>query len=72
MKFIGLRLDDHDSNITYTDGTKVKYTNCERNIRQNNGLGDLNTWIQTIKSGINPSEVDAIAISIDQFAVIIF
>lgn len=70
MKFIGLRLDDHDSNITYTDGAKVKYTNCERNYQtKHHGLGDLNTWIQTIKKwNVNPAEVDAIAISIDQFA----
>ena len=70
MKFIGLRLDDHDSNITYTDGTKVKYTNCERNIQDKHyGLKDLNTWIQIIKKwGINPSEVDAIAISMDRFS----
>ena len=69
MKFIGLRLDDHDSNITYTDGTKVKYTNCERNYQlKHYGLADLNTWIQTINRWkVNPSEVDAIAISIDQF-----
>ncbi len=69
MKFIGLRLDDHDSNITYTDGTKVKYTNCERNYQlKHYGLADLNTWIQTINRWkVNPSEVNAIAISIDQF-----
>lgn len=70
MKFIGLRLDDHDSNITYTDGVNVKYTNCERNAqRKHHGYGDLNSWIQVIRRwGINPSEVDAIAIVMDKFA----
>lgn len=68
MKFIGLRLDDHDSNITYTDGTKVKYTNCERNYQcKHYGLDDLNTWTSIIKRWkVNPSEVDAIAIIIDK------
>jgi hypothetical protein len=30
MKFLGLRLCDHDSNISYTDGTTVKYIKSER------------------------------------------
>jgi carbamoyltransferase len=69
MKFIGLRLDDHDTNITYTDGVNVKYTNCERNTqKKHHGYNDLNSWIQIIKKwGINPSEVDAIAIIMDKF-----
>ena len=69
MKFIGLRLDDHDTNITYTDGVNVKYTNCERNTQKKHyGDNDLNSWIQIIRKwGINPSEVDAIAIVLDKF-----
>ena len=69
MKFIGLRLDDHDSNITYTDGTKVRYTNCERNFQhKHHGLNDLNTWVSVIRKWkVNPSEVDAIAIIMDKF-----
>ena len=31
MKFLGLRLDEHDSSVTYTDGVKVKYYKPERN-----------------------------------------
>ena len=27
MKFVGLRLDTHGANVTYTDGPKIKY--CE-------------------------------------------
>ena len=30
MKFLGLRLCDHDSNITYTDGITVKYFCLEK------------------------------------------
>ena len=30
MKFIGIRLDEHDSNISYSDGVNVKYLKSER------------------------------------------
>jgi len=30
MKLLGIRLCDHDSNITITDGTKVQYHKTER------------------------------------------
>ena len=32
MKFLGIR-NQHDTNITYTDGTKVKYLKLERNLQ---------------------------------------
>ena len=65
MKFLGLRLCDHDSNITYTDGTKVKYYNSERDYQhKHHAFQDLNQWYQIIKRwNINPSEIDAIAIT---------
>ena len=70
MKFLGLRLCDHDSNITYTDGVVVKYYNSERDYQiKHHGFKDLNQWFQIIKRwNINPSEVDAIAITIDSFS----
>ena len=69
MKFLGLRLCDHDSNITYTDGTKVKYYNSERDYQiKHHGFGDLNQWFHVIKKWkINPEEIDGIAITIDAF-----
>ena len=69
MKFLGLRLCDHDSNITYTNGTKVKYYNSERDYQiKHHGFGDLNQWFHVIKKWkINPEEIDAIAITIDAF-----
>ena len=30
MKLLGIRLCDHDSNITITDGTKIQYHKTER------------------------------------------
>lgn len=32
MKFLGIR-DNHDCNVTYSDGTKVKYVKLERNLQ---------------------------------------
>ena len=45
MKFLGLRLCEHDSNITFTDGTTVKYYSSERDIQiKHHGFGDLSSW----------------------------
>ena len=30
MKFLGLRLCEHDSNISYSDGSQIKYIKLER------------------------------------------
>lgn len=67
MKFLGLRLCDHDSNITYTDGTKVKYYKSERDYQiKHHGFDDLNQWFKIIKRwDINPKQLDAIAIVLD-------
>ena len=67
MKFIGLRLCQHDSNITYTDGRKVKYCCTERNTQiKHHAFDDLTSWCRVIKKwNINPAEVDAIGIVID-------
>ena len=48
MKFLGLRLDEHDSNITYTDGVSVKYFKPERyNQIKHFGYNNLYGWIET-------------------------
>ena len=61
---------DHDSNITYTDGVNVKYYNSERDYQiKHHGFKDLNQWFQVIKQwDINPSEIDAIAITLDSYS----
>lgn len=67
MKFLGLRLCDHDSNITYTDETKVRYYKSERDYQiKHHGFDDLNTWVKIIKRwNIDPNQIDAIAIILD-------
>jgi carbamoyltransferase len=64
MKFLGLHLEYHDSNITYTNGTKVKYYKSERDYQlKHHGFDDLNQWTKIIKRwNIDPNEIDAIAI----------
>jgi carbamoyltransferase len=67
MKFIGLRLCEHDSNISYSNGIKVKYYKSERDLQiKHHGYNDLNQWTKIIKRwGINPKEVNAICIVLD-------
>lgn len=67
MKFLGLRLCDHDSNITYTNGNIVKYYKSERDYQiKHHGFNNINQWTSIIKRwNINPNDLDAIAIVID-------
>lgn len=69
MKFIGLRLCEHDSNISYSDGRFVKYYKSERDYQiKHHGFQDLSQWKKIIDAwNINPSEIDAIGIVIDCF-----
>lgn len=69
MKFIGLRLCDHDSSITYSNGTTVKYYKSERDYSiKHHGFKDLNQWKKIIDMwDISPSSIDAIGIVIDCF-----
>ena len=65
MNFIGLRLCEHDTNITYTDGVKVRYYKSERDLQsKHHGHNSLNLWTNVIKRwGV--TKVDAIAIVMD-------
>ena len=68
MKFLGLRLCDHDSNIAYSDGVNVKYIKSER-IHQikHHGYNDFKSYLNDIKDwNINLSELDAVCIVVDQ------
>ena len=60
MKFLGLRLCEHDSNVTYTDGTTVKYYKPERDYQVKHfGYKDLSGWTKIIKKwGIDPKEIE--------------
>ena len=50
MKLLGLRLCEHDSNISYFDGTKLHYYKSERDYQiKHHGYNDLITWRDDIQ-----------------------
>ena len=67
MKFLGLRLDEHDSNITFTDGDKVRYFKSERfNQIKHHGYNNLYSWQECLDLwDVKLEDIDAIAIVID-------
>ena len=69
MKFLGLRLCEHDSNITLTDGTTVKYYSSERDIQiKHHGFRDLSSWKKVFDIfNVSPKDIDAIGIVLDCF-----
>ncbi len=69
MKFLGLRLDEHDSNISYSDGTQVKYYQSERDLQiKHHGYNDLSSWKRVFDSwGLDVDKIDAIGIVLDSF-----
>jgi carbamoyltransferase len=68
MKFLGLRLCDHDSNIAYADGTEIKYIKSERLHQiKHHGYNDFHSYIDDIKKwGIDFKQLDAVCIVVDQ------
>lgn len=69
MKFLGLRLCEHDSNITYSNDTQIKYYKPERDYQiKHFGYNDLSSWTKIInKWNINPKDISAIGIVLDCF-----
>jgi carbamoyltransferase len=69
MKFLGIRLCEHDSNITFTDEEKIRYYKPERDYQiKHFGYNDLIGWTKIInKWNINPKDIDAIGIVLDCF-----
>lgn len=68
MKLLGLRVCDHDSNISYFDGEKVQYLKTERKFKdKHHGIKDLNIWKDIIYEqwGILEKDLDEIAIVFD-------
>tara|TARA_R100001509_G_scaffold37655_1_gene20328 strand:- start:49 stop:1497 length:1449 start_codon:yes stop_codon:yes gene_type:complete len=68
MKLLGLRICDHDSNISYYDGNKVHYLKTERKFKdKQHGIKDLNLWKNIIYEqwGILEKDLDEIAIVFD-------
>jgi|TARA_A100001201_G_scaffold43566_1_gene44391 carbamoyltransferase len=68
MKFIGLRLDAHGANVTYTDGPKIKYCEIARDlqIKHFGYHNDMTSWMYLLdRWGVNPKDIDAVCISFD-------
>jgi len=68
MKLLGLRVCDHDSNISYFDGEQVHYVKTERLYRKkHHAYENLYEWEQDIKKiwGVNIKEIDQIGIVLD-------
>ena len=67
-RLLGLRLCEHDSNISYFDGYKVHYLKSERlyNIKYH-AYNNLWEWKKDIKKifGVDEKDIDEIAIIID-------
>ena len=74
MNFLGLRLCDHDSSITYTRDSSVWYYKHERDFQQKHyAPRDLTSWAHSLErysycrtgEPFDPREVDAIGIVLD-------
>tara|TARA_Y100001972_G_scaffold73444_1_gene89254 strand:+ start:1792 stop:3291 length:1500 start_codon:yes stop_codon:yes gene_type:complete len=67
MKLLALRLDDHDSNVTYFDGEHLKYKSFERDYQfKHFGFDGRYSWTKILEEwNIKPFFVDAIAIVLD-------
>lgn len=68
MKLLGLRLCDHDSNMTYFDGEKLHYYKSERDFGiKHHAFNDLTSWTKIIKNiwGVSANELDDVAIVVD-------
>lgn len=68
MKLLGLRLCEHDSNISFYDGKDLKYYKSERNLKiKHHAYDNLWEWRNVIQNmwGIDHNEIDEIAIVVD-------
>ena len=69
MKFLGVRVGEHDSNITYTDGVNVKYFKPERaNQIKHFAYNDIFSWLESsFYLKYNLKDIDAIAFVLDSY-----
>ena len=68
MKLLGLRLCEHDSNMSYFDGKKVYYFKSERKYNiKHHAYNDLITWVDEIKKiwNLDLKDLDDICIVLD-------
>ena len=68
MKFLGIRICDHDSNISYAVGSKVKYFKSERHLQiKHHGYQSKNNWINDISHwNIDYNKLDGVCIVADK------
>lgn len=67
MKFLGIRICDHDSNISYSIGNKVRYFKSERHLQiKHHGYKSSNDWISDVSHwNIDYDNLDGVCISAD-------
>jgi len=68
MKFLGLRLCEHDSNISYFDGSNVHFFKSERHKKiKHHAYDSFESWIDEIKDmwNLKPQDLDEIGIVFD-------
>jgi carbamoyltransferase len=68
MKFLGIKIGDHDANFAFSDGIKVFYHKSERALQiKHHGSTDPLVWIPILKTwGYEPSDIDAICVTSDE------
>ena len=70
MKLLGLRICDHDSNLSYYNGNKIHYVKTERFFQQKHkGEDNLYSWKYLIYKlwGITPKDIDHFGIVLDPY-----
>ena len=68
VKLLGLRLCEHDSNVSYFDGLSVHYLKTERLYKEkHHAYNNLHEWQYDVQKifNINPREIDEVAIVVD-------
>jgi|TARA_R100001443_G_scaffold715_4_gene2874 carbamoyltransferase len=71
LKFLGLRLCEHDSNISYYTGEEVLYYKLERHTQKKyDAYNNFELWIDDIKKiwGVTPNDFEEIGIVFDPWA----
>ena len=68
MKFLGIKVGDHDYNFSFSDGRNVYYHKTERQLQiKHHGSFDPTLWIPILKVwGYSPEDLDAICVTSDE------
>jgi carbamoyltransferase len=68
MKFLGIKIGDHDYNFSFSDNEKIYYHKTERDLQiKHHGSTDPLLWIPVLKQwGFNLEELDAICVTSDE------